>query len=66
MLREFPGVDVPPGELPHSLPGPARFAVVPSRVPEVDALMALYPNGERVDIQTESGRLLMVVYDWVP
>jgi hypothetical protein len=39
---------------------------VPARATEVEALMARYPGGERIDLQTESGRLLMVVYDWVP
>ncbi len=64
MLRNFPGQDVLPGELPADAAGPVRFIVIQDRIGELDAVMQAYPGGEPVPILGHDDRILALIYDW--
>lgn len=64
LLRDFPGVDVPDGDVPLEVADPARFAFVPERAYQLVIVEALYPGGQSAELTSPDGRLLMVLYDW--
>jgi len=63
-LRAIPGQDVLPEEPLPEVTGPARFAVVPERVLELDGIRERYPGGRETALRAPGGQLLMIVYDW--
>jgi len=64
MLRDRPGVNVFPGEMPEAVNRPARFVFVVERLAELQAVQAAYPGGTKVEVTAPGGRVLAVVYDW--
>jgi 4-amino-4-deoxy-L-arabinose transferase-like glycosyltransferase len=64
MLRDQPGVDVLPGEIPEAASHPARFVFVADRLAELQAVKSAYPGGMTIDVTAPDGRVLAVVYDW--
>ncbi len=60
------GVDIEPDEVPEGVTPPARFIFVPQRAEEVERVKALYPGGRTVDLRTEQGERLAVIYEWEP
>ncbi len=64
LLRDQPGEDVPPGEIPEDVTRPARFVFVFDRSDALDQVRARYPGGEVSTIEGRDGRLLAVIYDW--
>ena len=65
LLRDQRGVDVMPGELPRDVISPARFVFVPGRAAELDAVMAMYPQGRVTQVLSPDDRALALVYDWM-
>ena len=63
MLRHFPGEDVDRGKVPITISGPARFAVIPERVLDLELIHQRFPGGVQTELHAPDGRLLMVVYD---
>lgn len=64
MLRDQPGMNVLPGEMPDAVSRPARFVFVVERLGELQAVQAAYPGGVKVEVTAPGGRVLAVVYDW--
>lgn len=64
LLRDQPGVDVSPGEMPGMVNRPARFAFVEERFSELAAVQTAYPGGITAQVTSSDGRVLAVVYDW--
>lgn len=64
MLHGFPGQDVTPEVGIPEVTGPARFAVVPERLGQLDTLRQRYPGGVTTYLRGLQGQLLMAVYDW--
>lgn len=64
LLRNQPGVDVLPGEMPGVVSRPARFVFVGERFKELEAVQMAYPGGVTAQVTSPDGRVLAVVYDW--
>jgi len=64
LLRDQPGRDVLPGEIPLDVVQPARFVFVPNRAGEVTSIQSRYPGGKLVNLTTENGGSPVVVYEW--
>lgn len=65
MLRDVPGRDVASkAQIPKRLDHPARFAVVPERLAELDVVRSRFPSGHLEILRAHDGRPLMYVYDW--
>jgi len=64
LLRDQPGMNVLPGEMPEGVSRPARFVFVVGRLAELHAVQAAYPGGVTVEVTAPDGRVLAVVYDW--
>jgi 4-amino-4-deoxy-L-arabinose transferase-like glycosyltransferase len=64
LLRDQPGRDVPPGEIPEGVTRPARFVLVFDRTAALDEVQQRYPAGEVSLIQGQNRQLLALVYDW--
>jgi hypothetical protein len=64
LLRDQPGVDIGPGEIPQDATRPARFVFTQARAGELDHLRTLYPGGAVTELTTSAGHLLVLVYDW--
>jgi len=71
LLRDQPGIDVPPDAFVDALPeyedvvAPARFVVVNSRLEALPQIKRAYPGGTAFEIRTADGSVLAVVYDWL-
>lgn len=63
LLRDQPGMDVLPNEIPEAV-APARFILVPERAGEFTALQARYPGGVVHELRAPDQRLLALIYDW--
>lgn len=64
LLRDVPGVNIQPGEIPDNVVRPARFVFVHERAGELDAVRAVYSGGEVTELRTDESTLLAVIYDW--
>ncbi|MGC9394378.1 MAG: glycosyltransferase family 39 protein [Anaerolineae bacterium] len=64
LLRDQPGVNVLPGEMPQGLTRPVRFAFVAERLAELQAVQAAYPGGTTTELTAPDGRVLVTIYDW--
>jgi hypothetical protein len=64
MLRGFPGRDVTLEEEIPNIAGPARFALVPERLGQLEAIQQRYAGGTTTYLRGRQGQLLMAVYDW--
>ena len=64
LLRDQPGVDVPPGEIPAGVTRPARFIFVFDRSAALSEVQQRYPGGEVITLEGGDDRLLAVIYDW--
>ncbi len=64
LLRDQPGVDVLPGEMPEAVSRPARFVFVAERLGDREAVQLAYPGGVFTEVTAPDGRVLAVVYDW--
>ena len=64
LLRDQPGVDVMPEEVPVDVTTPARFVFVAERADELPRVQSRYPGGEIYRITAPDERLLALVYDW--
>lgn len=64
LLRNQPGMDVMPGEMPDTASRPARFVFIGERLSELEAVQSAYPGGVKTEVTAPDGRMLTVVYDW--
>ncbi len=64
LLRDYPGVNVFPGELPQVAAPPARFVLVPARFDDLRNVQAHYAGGYITRILSPDQRLLAIIYDW--
>jgi 4-amino-4-deoxy-L-arabinose transferase-like glycosyltransferase len=66
LLRNFPGQDVMPGELPLEITAPARFILIEGRIGEVGQVATAYPGGEIHHILDTHSQTIAIIYDWLP
>jgi 4-amino-4-deoxy-L-arabinose transferase-like glycosyltransferase len=64
LLRNQPGMDVLPGEMPAQVSFPARFIFAGGRFRELDAVQIAYPGGVVTEVKAPDGRVLATIYDW--
>ncbi len=64
LLRDQPGQDVPPEQIPEGVTRPARFVFVFDRTATLDDVRQRYPGGEVTTLEADDDRLLAVIYDW--
>jgi hypothetical protein len=64
LLRDQPGEDVPPEQIPENVTRPARFIFVFDRTAALDQVQQRYPGGEVSTIEGRDDQLLAVIYDW--
>ncbi|MBN2007001.1 MAG: glycosyltransferase family 39 protein [Anaerolineae bacterium] len=64
LLRDQPGVDVQPGEIPQNVVKPARFVFLPSRAGEAALIQSQYPGGKLTNLVTEDEQPVVLIYDW--
>ncbi len=64
LLRDQPGIDVMPGEMPAELATPARFVLVVERAAELSRIQSRYPAGDMYRVTAPDRRILALVYDW--
>ena len=64
LLRDQPGVDVLPGEMPGDINASVRFAFVNLRRGELTNVQSAYPDGLVTEVKASDGRVLMTLYDW--
>ncbi|MBN1874472.1 MAG: hypothetical protein JXA33_09605 [Anaerolineae bacterium] len=64
LLRDQPGYNVLPDELPQAVVSPARFVFVQERLNELEGILALYPGGDVTQLYAPNGRSLALIYDW--
>ncbi|HQE91618.1 MAG TPA: glycosyltransferase family 39 protein [Anaerolineae bacterium] len=64
LLRDQPGMDVLPGEMPAHVASPARFVFTGGRFNEFDAVQSAYPGGVAAEVKSPDGHVLALIYDW--